>query len=73
MCKFEYTVISRVFVNASRKDIKDFLDSRGDHGWELCSHEVEYLRARQNRVEEITFYFKRKLTPDLKVGEDDVV
>jgi len=57
--KWEYTVISRVFVNASRKDIKDFLDSRGDNGWELCSHEKKILQADQNRAEELTFYFKR--------------
>lgn len=72
MCKYEYTVISRVFVNASRKDIKEFLDSRGEHGWELCSHEVEYLPARQNRVEEITFYFRRCLTQELTRRDDDL-
>lgn len=57
--KYEYTILSRVFTNASRKDIKEFLDSRGDQGWELCSHEVKYLEANQNRVEEYTFFFKR--------------
>ena len=59
LMKWEYTVISRVFVNASRKDIKDFLDSRGENGWEMCSHEKKVLDPDQNRAEEVTFYFKR--------------